>query len=159
MVSIGDIELEITENEYVFAHVSYRLRGNRRDVRERQRYSEEVRLIADDQGPGEDGVDDSITGGTISFQRIVFENTDSVFRRHSQMLGRDDLDEDPGFSGLLPALDEFRAEVILTELPGSPIVGESNVVQRGHLFRLHRPLQIGEREPVRRVTANQGIRS
>jgi hypothetical protein len=146
MVSIRDLKFQLTENEYVFADVSYTLRGSRRDVREKQAYSVQVRLIADDQGPGEDGVDDLITGGGISFERIIFENRDPVFRQHSELLSGY-VDEDPGFSGLLPALDELRAELIVTEIPASPIVGESNVVRRGGLFRPIRLLQVGGGRP------------
>jgi hypothetical protein len=144
MASVENVRLELLEVDLGgTARVSYTLRGSADDVQHRQKYRERVELVGVDEGDGEDGTNALLPGGGLVFTRLMtFANTAPLERLRVGHFSADELDEDWGLSGhilelgpgrilRLPKLDEIRARVTLTQIPGRPIVARSGIERRG----------------------------
>lgn len=134
MATIERLRLEIFENNgAALARVTYQVRPSQQDAQ--HRYREDVQLIGVDEGPGEDGTNELIVGGLLFSGIVTFPSTALVNRERLLPLPSSALDEDRGTG---PAVffaleDELRARVTLTEIPGTPVLAESNLVRRGGL--------------------------
>lgn len=131
MAFIEHVELELVENAGNGAvRVTYTLHGSEEDVREGRVYKEVVKLIGVDEGPGEDGQNNALTGGLIFNGTIVFGNGMPVFQSRLFGLSSSVFDEDSSTSQApnTPVEDEIRAQV---SLDAGPIIANSNLVKRG----------------------------
>lgn len=133
MATIENVRLEIKEQQGAAAAlVTYNLRGSLQDVQQQIRYAELVQLIGDDRGFGEDGQNEPIPNGQISFaESVVFTTTAPVARPPRLLaLPSSSLDEDPNGPLHTSEEDEIRALVTLTRIV-TPVVAQSNLVRRG----------------------------
>jgi hypothetical protein len=133
MASISSVLLRIFEGVPVpgsaLVQVSYTLTATLHDAPHEQAYRELVQLVGDDSGPGEDGHNELIPGGTVFDGTVVFTTSQVAFTQiHEITIPVGILDEDPG---PIIRADEIRARVTLTPLqPVSP-TRDSNLVKRG----------------------------
>jgi hypothetical protein len=132
MASIGSVRLEIFESpSSALVRVSYKLTATLLDAQAQQSYRELVQLIGVDEGPGEDGQNDVIAGGTIWDGPITFTTSQVAFQQiHEKTVPLSVLSED---RELIQTRDELRARVTLMPLPPASPARESNLVTRGAL--------------------------
>ena len=133
MASIRNLHLEIFEQAgFAVAKVRYEVRGSRQDVLLNRRYREVARLIADDGGPGEDGVSDEIRDGIAFDAFTVFRNETPLARSETVILPSAFLDEDRrSLVGGPLKEDEIRLQVTLTHNLVGRITAASGIVRRG----------------------------
>ncbi|MEA3012732.1 MAG: hypothetical protein QOD42_1277 [Sphingomonadales bacterium] len=133
MATIESVHLELKEQlGAAAALVTYTMRGSLQDVQQQTRYAELVQLVGDDVGPGEDGQNELIPNGELSFaESLAFASSAPVTRVRLLALPSKSVDEDPSGPFHTPQEeDEIRARVTLTRIL-STVVAQSNLVRRG----------------------------
>jgi hypothetical protein len=121
MATIGPVKLAVkVEGETATVDVTYDIRFSATDVKNKQGYQEECRIIGDDTNPSDAaagaGGDDTLEFVTPLFSKPVKPgDTNTVSRQHHKSFRALDLNED---TGSIPNPDEIRALVILT--PAAP---------------------------------------
>ena len=135
MARIGPIQLDVKiKGEKATVDVKYDILFSQTDVKKKQSYEEECRIIGDDTNPSDAAAG---AGGddTLEFMSPVFNKpvqpgeTNTVSRRHQKSFRALDLNED---MGSIPNPDEVRALVTLTPAPPSkrkPTHRESRMVK------------------------------
>jgi hypothetical protein len=118
---IGAIKLTVKiKGETATADVAYDILFSKTDIKNKQAYEEECRLIGDDTHAGdpvEAGGDDVLEFMTPMFNKAVKPGkTDTVSRKHKKSFRALDLNED---MNAIPNPDEVRARVTLRPAPPS----------------------------------------
>jgi hypothetical protein len=122
MATIGPVKLAVkVQGDQATVDVTYDIKFSATDVKNKQAYEEECRIIGDDTNPSDAaagaGGDDTLEFITPLFNKAVKPGkTDTVSRRHKKSFRALDLNEDVGS---IPNPDEIRALVILTPAPPS----------------------------------------
>jgi len=95
VATIENIHIELLEQAgFAVVTVSYEVRGNRQDVLNHTHYREVARLVGDDSGPGEDGVDDVLPDLIAFDASTTFRDTKPIPRSERLILPSAVLDED-----------------------------------------------------------------
>lgn len=134
MARIGAIQLTVRiKGETASVDVKYDILFSQTDVRNKQAYEEECRLIGDDThaaDPPAAGGDDTLEFLTPLFNKAVKPGKTATVSRHLKKSFRAlDLDEDRGD---IPNPDEIRALVTLRPAPpatGKPVQRQSPMVK------------------------------
>lgn len=122
MATIGPVKLALKiKGDTATVDVTYDIRFSATDVKKKQAYEEECRIIGDDSNPADAaaaaGGDDTLEFVTPLFNKAVKPGkTDTVSRRHKKSFRALDLNEDQGH---IPNPDEIRARVTLRPAPPS----------------------------------------
>jgi hypothetical protein len=122
MATIGPVKLAVkVKGETATVDVTYDVRFSATDVKNKQAYEEECRIIGDDTNAADAaagaGGDDTLEFITPLFNKAVKPGkTDTVSRRHKKSFRALDLNED---IGNIPNPDEIRALVTLRPAPPS----------------------------------------
>jgi hypothetical protein len=117
MATIGPVKLAIKiKGDTATVDVTYDIKFSATDVKNKQAYEEECRIIGDDTNAADAaagaGGDDTLEFITPLFNKAVKPGkTDTVSRRHKKSFRALDLNEDVGN---IPNPDEIRARVTLT---------------------------------------------
>ena len=134
MATIGPVKLALkVKGDTATVDVTYDIKFSKTDVKNKQAYEEECRIIGDDTHAGDPAEalgDDTLEFITPLFAKDVKPGKNEVVsRRHKKSFRALDLNED---TGTIPNPDEIRALVTLTPLQqaptGNPIRRESDVV-------------------------------
>jgi hypothetical protein len=131
---IGAIKLDVkVKGEKATVDVQYDILFSQTDVKKKQAYEEECRLIGDDThaaDPPPAGGDDTLEFLTPLFNKPVKPGkTDTVSRRIKKTFRALDLNED---TGSIPNPDEIRALVTLRPMPpagGKPVQRQSPMIK------------------------------
>jgi len=121
MATIGPVKLAVkVKGDTASVDVTYDIKFSATDVKNKQAYEEECRIIGDDSNPSDAaagaGGDDTLEFITPLFNKAVKPGkTDTVSRRHKKSFRALDLNED---TGNIPNPDEIRALVTLR--PAAP---------------------------------------
>ena len=134
MARIGAIKLDVKiKGEQTTVDVKYDILFSKTDLKKKQAYEEECRLIGDDTHAGDPataGGDDTLEFLTPLFNKPVKPGTKETVSRHVKKTFRaQDLDED---TGSIPNPDEIRAMVTLRPAPpatGKPVTRQSPMVK------------------------------
>jgi hypothetical protein len=134
MARISPIKLDIkVKGDKATVDVTYDVLFSQTDIKKKQAYEEECRLIGDDTNrddPPEAGGDDTLEFLTPLFNKPVKPGkTETVSRHHKKTFRALDLDED---TGSIPNPDEVRALVTLRPVEpatGKPVRRESRMVK------------------------------
>jgi len=122
MATIGPVKLALkVKGDTATVDVTYDIRFSATDMKNKQAYEEECRIIGDDSNAGDAaagaGGDDTLEFVTPLFNKDVKPGkTEMVSRRHKKSFRALDLDED---KGSIPNPDEIRARVTLRPAPPS----------------------------------------
>jgi hypothetical protein len=122
MATIGPVKLAVkVKGETATVDVTYDIKFSATDVKNKQAYEEDCRIIGDDTNPADAaagaGGDDTLEFITPLFNKPVKPGkTDTVSRRHKKSFRALDLNED---TGSIPNPDEIRALVTLRPAPPS----------------------------------------
>lgn len=121
MATIGPVKLAVkVKGDTATVDVTYDIRFSATDVKNKQSYEEECRIIGDDTHAGDPpaaGGDETLEFVTPLFNKAVKPGkTDTVSRRHKKSFRALDLNEDQGD---IPNPDEIRALVTLRPAPPS----------------------------------------
>jgi len=121
MATIGPVKLALkVEGDSATVDVTYDIKFSKTDIKNKQAYEEECRIIGDDThagDPPEAGGDDTLEFVTPLFNKDVKPGTnETLSRRHKKSFRARDLDED---TGSVPNPDEIRALVVLRPAPPS----------------------------------------
>lgn len=121
MATIGPVKLAVkVKGDTATVDVTYDIRFSATDVKNKQSYEEECRIIGDDthaSDPPAAGGDETLEFVTPLFNKAVKPGkTDTVSRRHKKSFRALDLNEDQGD---IPNPDEIRALVTLRPAPPS----------------------------------------
>jgi hypothetical protein len=122
MATIGPVKLALkVKGDTATVDVTYDIKFSATDMKNKQAYEEECRIIGDDTNPADAaaaaGGDDTLEFVTPLFNKDVKPGkTDTVSRRHKKSFRALDLDEDRGD---IPNPDEIRALVTLRPAPPS----------------------------------------
>lgn len=134
MARIGPVKLDVRiKGEKATVDVTYEILFSQTDVKKKQSYQEECRIIGDDThraDPPEAGGDDTLEFLTPLFNKPVKPGrAETVSRRHRKTFRALDLNED---QGPIPNPDEVRALVTLRPAPpatGKPVQRQSPMVK------------------------------
>lgn len=134
MARIGAIKLDVKiKGDQTTVDVKYDILFSKTDLKKKQSYAEECRVIGDDTHAGDPATamgDDTLEFLTPLFSKPVKAGTkETVSRRVKKTFRALDLDED---TGSIPNPDEIRAQVTLTpEAPatGKPVTRQSPMVK------------------------------
>ena len=134
MARIGPIKLDLKiKGEKATVDVTYDILFSQTDLKKKQAYEEECRLIGDDThaaDPPAAGGDDTLEFLTPLFNKPVKAGKTETVSRHIKKTFRAlDLDED---QGSIPNPDEIRALVTLRPAPpatGKPVQRQSPMVK------------------------------
>ncbi len=134
MARIGPVKLDLkVKGEKATVDVTYDILFSQTDIKKKQTYEEECRIIGDDThagDPAEAGGDDTLEFITPLFNKEVKPGTnETVSRHHKKSFRALDLNED---TGSIPNPDEIRALVVLRPAPPSkrkPTRRESRMVK------------------------------
>lgn len=134
MAKISAIKLTVKiKGETATADVAYDILFSKTDIKNKQAYEEECRLIGDDTHSGdpvEAGGDDTLEFMTPMFNKSVKPGTkDTISRKHKKSFRALDLNED---MNSIPNPDEIRARVTLRPAPpstGKEVVRESPMLK------------------------------
>lgn len=134
MAKIGPIKLAIKiTGDQATADVAYDIVFSKTDVKKKQAYDEDCRLIGDDTttgDPPEAGGDDFLDFMTPLFNKPVQPGTtDTVSRKFTKTFRALDLNED---ANAIPNPDEIRARVTLRPAApanGKPVTRQSPIVK------------------------------
>jgi hypothetical protein len=134
MARIGAVKLDVkVKGEKATVDVTYDILFSQTDLKKKQAYEEECRLIGDDTHAGDPpaaGGDDTLEFLTPLFNKPVKPGrTDTVSRRIKKTFRALDLNED---TGSIPNPDEVRALVTLRPAPpatGKPVQRQSSMVK------------------------------
>lgn len=121
MATIGPVKLAVKiKGDTASVDVTYDIKFSATDVKNKQSYEEECRIIGDDTHAGDPpaaGGDETLEFITPLFNKAVKPGkTDTVSRRHKKSFRALDLNEDQGD---IPNPDEIRALVTLRPKPPS----------------------------------------
>jgi hypothetical protein len=121
MATIGPVKLAVkVKGDTATVDVTYDIKFSATDVKNKQSYEEECRIIGDDThaaDPPAAGGDETLEFVTPLFNKAVKPGkTDTVSRRHKKSFRALDLNEDQGD---IPNPDEIRALVTLRPAPPS----------------------------------------
>ena len=121
MATIGPVELAVrVKGHTATVDVTYDVRFSATDIKNKQPYEEECRIIGDDTHPGDPpaaGGDETLEFVTPLFNKAVKPGkNETVSRRHKKSFRALDLNEDQGD---IPNPDEIRALVTLRPAPPS----------------------------------------
>jgi hypothetical protein len=124
MARIGPVKLDVkVKGETATVHVKYDILFSQTDLKKKQAYQEECRLIGDDThaaDPPSAGGDDTLEFLSPLFNKAVKPGKNETVSRHVKKSFRArDLDED---MGEIPNPDEIRALVTLR--PEAPATGK-----------------------------------
>ena len=132
MARIGTVQLDLKiKGDTANVDVKYDILWSQTDIKKKQAYEEECRLIGDDThiaDPPEAGGDDTLEFLTPMFNKEVKPGKNpTVSRRHKKSFRALDLDED---RGSIPNPDEIRALVTLRPVPtGKPVQRQSPTIK------------------------------
>ena len=134
MARIGPVKLDLRiRGEKATVDVTYDILFSQTDIKKKQSYEEECRIIGDDThraDPPEAGGDDTLEFLSPLFNKPVKPGrTETVSRRHRKTFRALDLNED---QGSIPNPDEVRALVTLRPAPpatGKPVQRQSPMVK------------------------------
>ncbi len=134
MARIGPVKLDLKiRGEKATVDVTYDILFSQTDIKKKQTYEEECRLIGDDThrgDPAQAGGDDTLEFLSPLFNKPVKPGkTETLSRRHKKTFRTLDLNED---QGSIPNPDEVRALVTLrpTEpATGKPVQRQSPMVR------------------------------
>ncbi|HEX2043546.1 MAG TPA: hypothetical protein VHF24_13000 [Acidimicrobiales bacterium] len=134
MARIGPVKLDLkVKGEKATVDVTYDILFSQTDIKKKQTYEEECRIIGDDThrgDPPEAGGDDTLEFLSPLFNKPVKPKGDSetLSRRHKKTFRALDLNED---QGSIPNPDEIRALVTLrpTAGTGKPVQRQSPMVK------------------------------
>ena len=134
MARIGPIQLDVKiKGEKATVDVKYDILFSQTDVKKKQSYEEECRIIGDDTHAGDPpaaGGDDTLEFLTPLFNKPVKPGKTETVSRHVKKTFRAlDLNED---GGAIPNPDEIRALVTLTPAPpatGKPVQRQSRMIK------------------------------
>lgn len=134
MARIGPVKLDLRiKGEKATLDVTYDILFSQTDIKKKQSYEEECRIIGDDThraDPPEAGGDDTLEFLSPLFNKPVKPGrTETVSRRHRRTFRALDLNED---QGSIPNPDEVRALVTLRPAPpatGKPVQRQSPMVK------------------------------
>ena len=134
MARIGPVKLDVkVKGETAKVDVTYDILFSKTDVKNKQAYEEECRLIGDDThagDPPEAGGDETLEFLTPLFNKDIKPGkTETLARRHKKSFRALDLNED---LGAIPNPDEIRALVTLRPTPpgkGRAVRRESPMVK------------------------------
>ena len=121
MATIGPVKLAVkVEGETATVDVTYDIKFSATDVKKKQAYEEQCRIIGDDTNPSDAaagaGGDDHVEFLTPLFNKGVTPgDSNTLSRRHQKSFRALDLNEDVGN---IPNPDEIRAQVTLR--PAAP---------------------------------------
>jgi hypothetical protein len=121
MATIGPVKLALkVQGDTATVDVTYDIKFSATDVKNKQGYDEECRIIGDDTNPSDAaagaGGDDTLEFVTPVFNKPVKAgDSNTVSRHHTKSFRALDLNED---LGNIPNPDEIRARVVLT--PAAP---------------------------------------
>ena len=121
MATIGPVKLALkVKGETATVDVTYDITFSKTDIKNKQAYEEECRIIGDDThagDPPEAGGDETLEFITPLFNKDVKPGKkETVSRRHKKSFRALDLNED---TGSIPNPDEIRALVTLRPAPPS----------------------------------------
>ena len=122
MATIGPVKLGLkVEGDTATVDVTYDIKFSKTDMKNKQAYEEECRIIGDDSNPSDAaagaGGDDTLEFVTPLFNKDVKpDKNETVSRRHKKSFRALDLNED---LGNIPNPDEIRALVTLRPKPPS----------------------------------------
>ena len=124
MARIGPVKLDLkVRGDKATVDVTYDILFSQTDIKKKQTYEEECRLIGDDThraDPPEAGGDDTLEFLSPLFNKPVKPGkTETLSRRHKKTIRALDLNED---TGSIPNPDEVRALVTLR--PTAPATGK-----------------------------------
>ena len=130
MARIGPVKLDVkVRGQKATVDVTYDILFSQTDIKKKQAYEEECRLIGDDThrgDPAEAGGDDTLEFLSPLFNKPVKPGkTETVSRHHKKTFRALDLNEDVGS---IPNPDEIRALVTLRPAPpatGRPVQRQS----------------------------------
>ena len=134
MARIGPVKLDVkVRGQKATVDVTYDILFSQTDIKKKQAYEEECRLIGDDThrgDPAEAGGDDTLEFLSPLFNKPVKPGkTETVSRHHKKTFRALDLNEDVGS---IPNPDEIRALVTLRPAPpatGRPVQRQSPMVK------------------------------
>ena len=134
MARIGPVKLDVkVRGQKATVDVTYDILFSQTDIKKKQAYEEECRLIGDDThrgDPAEAGGDDTLEFLSPLFNKPVKPGkTETVSRHHKKTFRALDLNEDVGS---IPNPDEIRALVTLRPAPpatGKPVQRQSPMVK------------------------------
>ena len=134
MARIGPVKLDLKiKGDKATVDVTYDILFSQTDIKKKQSYEEECRIIGDDThrgDPAEAGGDDTLEFLSPLFSKPVKPGkTDTVSRRHKKTFRALDLNED---QGSIPNPDEVRALVTLRPLEpatGKPVQRQSPMIK------------------------------
>ena len=134
MARIGPVKLDLKiRGERATVDVTYDILFSQTDIKKKQTYEEECRIIGDDThraDPPEAGGDDTLEFLSPLFSKPVKPGkTETISRRHKKTFRALDLNED---QGSIPNPDEVRALVTLRPSPpatGKPVQRQSPMVK------------------------------
>lgn len=122
MATIGPVKLGLkVKGDTATVDVTYDIKFSKTDMKNKQAYEEECRIIGDDSNPSDAaagaGGDDTLEFVTPLFNKDVKPGkNETVSRRHKKSFRALDLNED---LGNIPNPDEIRALVTLRPAPPS----------------------------------------
>ena len=133
MARIGPVKLDLKiKGDKATVDVTYDILFSQTDIKKKQSYEEECRIIGDDThrgDPAEAGGDDTLEFLSPLFNKPVKPGKkETVSRRHKKTFRALDLNED---QGSIPNPDEVRALVTLrpVEPAGKPVQRQSPMVK------------------------------
>ncbi len=134
MARIGPVKLDLkVKGEKATVDVTYDILFSQTDIKKKQTYEEECRIIGDDThraDPPEAGGDDTLEFLSPLFSKPVKPGkTETISRRHKKTFRALDLNED---QGSIPNPDEVRALVTLRPMEpatGKPVQRQSPMIK------------------------------